>query len=416
MREVSVIGAGMVKFGKYLDTSMKVIGRDAVNSALGTAGIDKGKIEAAVVGNAMAGLVTGQECVRGQVVLREMGVGGIPIINCENACASSATAFHLAWLYVASGMYDVVLALGMEKLYHADKKKSFAAIGSAVDVELMQQMIADMNAQQAKLRAEREARGEAPKKTEGAGESRSMFMDFYAAGARAHMKRYGTTAEQFGRVAVKNHRNGSLNPHAQYQDVYSLEDIMSAPMVADPLTRLMCSPIGDGAAATVLCASSIANRYTSKPVQVLASMISSGTDHGADEPGVVTRVAKQAYEKAGVGPSDLSVIELHDASAPAELITYEELGLCKPGEGGKMIDDGVTEITGRIPVNPSGGLLAKGHPVGATGVAQICEIFWQLRGEAGKRQVANPKIGLTENGGGMVRGEAAAMSIHVLGI
>jgi acetyl-CoA acetyltransferase len=416
MRDVSVIGAGMVKFGKYLGTSMKVIGRDAVNSALGSAGIEQGKIEAAVVGNAMAGLVTGQECVRGQVVLREMGVGGIPIINCENACASSATAFHLAWLYVASGMYDVVLALGMEKLYHADKKKSFAAIGSAVDVELMQQMIADMNAQQAKLRAEREARGEAPKKTEGAGESRSMFMDFYAAGARAHMKRYGTTAEQFGRIAVKNHRNGSLNPHAQYQDVYSLEDIMNAPMVADPLTRLMCSPIGDGAAATVLCASSIASRYTSKPVKVLASVISSGTDHSADEPGVVTRVANQAYEKAGVGPKDLSVIELHDASAPAELITYEELGLCKPGEGGKLIDDGVTEIGGRIPVNPSGGLLAKGHPVGATGVAQICEIFWQLRGEADKRQVANPKIGLTENGGGMVRGEAAAMSVHVFGV
>lgn len=416
MREVSVVGAGMVKFGKYLDTSMKVIARDAVNNALSSAGVEQKAIEAAVVGNAMAGLVTGQECVRGQVVLREMGVGGIPIINCENACASSATAFHLAWLYVASGMYDVVLALGMEKLYHADKKRSFAAIGSAVDVELMQQMIADMNAQQAQLRAEREARGEKPAKAEGAGESRSMFMDFYAAGARAHMKRYGTTREQFGRIAVKNHRNGSLNPHAQYQDVYSLEDILNSPVVAEPLTRLMCSPIGDGAAATILCASSVAHRYTNKPVKVLASLLSSGSEHTAEQPGVVTRVAKQAYEKAGVGPEDLSVIELHDASAPAELMTYEELGLCKPGEGGKMIDEGVTEITGKIPVNPSGGLLAKGHPVGATGVAQICEIFWQLRGEAGKRQVSSPKVGLTENGGGMVRGEAAAMSIHVLGI
>ena len=416
MREVSVVGAGMVKFGKYLNTSMKVIARDAVNGALSSAGLDQKQLEAAVVGNAMAGLITGQECVRGQVVLREMGVGGIPIINCENACASSSTAFHLAWLYVASGLYDVVLALGMEKLYHADKRRSFAAIGSAVDVELMQQMIADMNAQQAQLKAEREARGEAPKKAEGAGESRSMFMDFYAAGARAHMKRYGTTREQFGRIAVKTHRNGSLNPHAQYQEVYSLEDILNSPVVAEPLTRLMCSPIGDGAAAAVLCASSVAHRFTNKPVKVLASLLSSGTDRSADQPGIVTRVAQQAYEKAGVGPGDLSVIELHDASAPAELMTYEELGLCKPGEGGKMIDEGVTEITGRIPVNPSGGLLAKGHPVGATGVAQICEIFWQLRGEAAKRQVSNPKVGLTENGGGMVRGEAAALSIHVLGI
>lgn len=415
MRDVSVIGAGMVKFGKYLDTSMKVLARDAVNNALASAGVEQGQIQAAVVGNAMAGLVTGQECVRGQVVLREMGIGGIPIINCENACASSATAFHMAWLYVASGMYDVVLALGMEKLYHADKRKSFAAIGSAVDVELMQQMIAEMNAAQARLKAEREARGEAPA-SGGAGESRSMFMDFYANFARAHMRRYGTTKEQFARIAVKNHRNGSLNPLAQYPEVYTLEDVLNSPVIAEPLTRLMCSPIGDGAAATILCASSIAGRYTSKPVKVLASLLSSGTDHSADEPGVVTRVARQAYEKAGVGPNDLSVIELHDASAPAELITYEELGLCKPGEGGKLIDEGVTEIGGRLPVNPSGGLLAKGHPVGATGVAQICEIFWQLRGEADKRQVANPRIGLTENGGGMVRGEAAALSIHVFGI
>jgi acetyl-CoA acetyltransferase len=416
MRDVSMIGAGMVKFGKYLDTSMKVLARDSVNAALKSAGVESRQIEAAVVGNAMAGLVTGQECVRGQVVLREMGIGGIPIINCENACASSATAFHLAWLYVASGMYDIVLALGMEKLYHADKRRSFAAIGSAVDVELMQQLIAQMNEQQDKLRAERAARGEAPKPAGGAGESRSMFMDFYAAGARTHMKRYGTTKEQFARIAVKNHRNGSLNPHAQYQEVYTLEDILNSPVVAEPLTRLMCSPIGDGAAATILCASSLASRYTNKPVKVLASVLSSGSDHGPDEPDVVTRVARKAYETAGVGPDEINVIELHDASAPAELMTYEELGLCKPGEGGKLIDQGVTEITGRIPVNTSGGLLAKGHPVGATGVAQICEIFWQLRGEAGKRQVKDPKIGLTENGGGMVRNEAAAMSVHILGI
>jgi acetyl-CoA acetyltransferase len=415
MRDVSIVGAGMVKFGKYIDTSMKVLGRDAVNNALGSAGADKKQIEAAVVGNAMAGLITGQECVRGQVVLREMGIGGIPIVNCENACASSATAFHLAWLYVASGMYDVVLALGMEKLYHVDKKKSFAAIGSAVDVELMQQIVAQMNEQQAKLKAERAARGEAEKQG-GAGESRSMFMDFYAAGARDHMQRFGTTKEQFARVAVKNHYNGSLNPHAQYQDVCTLEDVLNSPLVAEPLTRLMCSPIGDGAAATILCASSIANRFTSKPVKVLASLLSSGTDHGRDEAGVVTRVAQQAYEKAGFGPKDLSVIELHDASAPAELMTYEDLGLCNQGEGGKLIDEGATEINGRIPVNTSGGLLAKGHPVGATGVAQICEVFWQLRGEAGKRQVKEPKIGLTENGGGMVRNEAAAMSIHILGV
>jgi acetyl-CoA acyltransferase len=415
MREVAVIGAGMVRFGKYLDTSMKVLARDAVDNALKSAGVGINQIEAAVVGNAMAGLITGQECVRGQVVLREMGIGGIPIVNCENACASSATAFHLAWLYVASGMYDMVLALGMEKLYHADKKRSFAAIGSAVDVELMREMVARMNAEQEKLRAERAARGEAPT-AGGAGESRSMFMDFYAAMAREHMQKYGTTKEQYARIASKNHRNGSLNPYAQYQEPCTLEDVLNSPLVAEPLTRLMCSPIGDGAAAVVLCASSIATRFTAKPVKVLASVLSSGSDHGPEQPDVVTRAARQAYEIAGVGPKDLNVIELHDASAPAELITYEELGLCAPGEGGRLVDEGTTEIDGRIPVNPSGGLLAKGHPVGATGVAQICEIFWQLRGEAGRRQVRNPKVGLTENAGGMVRGEAAAISIHLFGV
>ncbi len=407
----------MVKFGKYLDTSMKVLAREAVKGALRSAGIEAPRVEAAVVGNAMAGLVTGQECVRGQVVLRDMGIGGIPVVNCENACASSATAFHLAWLYVASGMYDVVLALGMEKLYHADKQRSFAAIGAAVDVELMQEMIAQMNAAQAGQRAKEAGKGEASAPGNGgAGQSRSLFMDLYAETARAHMKQYGTTKEQFARVAVKNHRNGSLNPHAQYPEVYTLEEILASPMIADPLTRLMCSPIGDGAAAAVLCASSIAGRFTAKPVRVLASVLSSGADHEPEEPGLPQRVLTKAYEIAGLGPKDLDVIEVHDASAPAELIAYEEIGLCPRGEGGRLVDEGATEITGRVPVNPSGGLLAKGHPVGATGIAQISEIFWQLRGEAGKRQVKDPKVGLTDNLGGMVRGEAAAMAVHVLGI
>jgi acetyl-CoA acetyltransferase len=402
MREVAVIGAGMVRFGKYLDKGMKVLARDAVSGALASAGVGQERIQAAVVGNAMAGLITGQECVRGQVVLREMGISGIPVVNCENACASAATAFHLAWLYVASGMYDVVLALGMEKLYHSDKKRSFAAIASAVDVEAMQALKAQLQSRP------HEGAGE----QSGGGSSHSMFMDFYASFARKHMKTYGTTKEQFARVAVKNHRNGSLNPYAQYREVYTLEDILNSPLIAEPLTRLMCSPIGDGAAAVLLCPQSMAGRYTAKPVRVLASVLASGSEEGAS----VERAAHQAYETAGLGPHDCSVIELHDASSPAELVLYEELGLCRPGEGGKLVDDGTTELTGRIPVNPSGGLIARGHPVGATGVAQICEIFWQLRGEAGERQVANPKVGLTENAGGMIRNEPAAVSVHILGI
>jgi acetyl-CoA acetyltransferase len=406
MRDVAIVGAGMTRFGKFLERSMKDLAREAVQEALKSAGVEQQAIQAAVVGNAMAGLVTGQECIRGQVVLRDMGIGGIPIVNTENACASSSTAFHLAWLYVASGMYDVVLALGMEKLYHEDKTVSFKAIGSAVDVEFVQQIMAAMKASKSSSQG----------KPGEPGKSRSMFMDFYAMFARAHMEKYGTTKEQFAKIAVKNHYNGSLNPHAQYQHACSLEEVLASPVVAEPLTRLMCSPIGDGAAAVILTAADRAARYTAKPVHVRASVLVSGEDPEPDKPGITTRAARKAYEMAGIGPRDINVAEVHDASAPAELVICEELEFCKPGEGGKLIDDGVTTITGRLPVNPSGGLLSKGHPVGATGVAQISEIFWQLRGEAGKRQVANAKVGLTENGGGMVRNEAAALSVHILSL
>ncbi len=252
MREVAIVGAGMTHFGKFLDRGLKELAREAVDGALESAGMDKSALQAAVVGNAAAGLITGQEMVRAQVVLREMGIGGIPVINTENACASSSTAFHLAWLYVASGMCDVALALGMEKLYHEDKKRSFAAIGAAVDVELVQRLMAQLEASQ----KEKQASGGGI--TSGAGEARSLFMDLYAALARAHMQRYGTTKEQFAKVAVKNHYHGSLNPHAQYREVYSLEEVLNSPLVTEPLTRLMCSPIGDGAAAAIICSADMA--------------------------------------------------------------------------------------------------------------------------------------------------------------
>jgi len=412
MRQVAIIGAGMTRFGKFLDRSLKDLGREAVEEALRSAGVEKSQIEAAVVGNAAAGLITGQECIRGQVILREMSFGDIPIINTENACASSSTAFHLAWLYVASGMYEVALALGVEKLYHEEKRRSYQAIGAAVDVELVQQILARMQEEAA-------AKAKEPATTPGgagAGQSRSMFMDIYAALARNHMQKYGTTKEQFGRVAVKNHYHGSLNPHAQYRERYTLEEILDSPLVAEPLTRLMCSPIGDGAAALVVTTAEKARQYTTKPVLVRASVLGSGKDLAPDEPTAGARVARRAYEAAAIGPEDVNVVELHDATAPAEIVIYEELGLCGLGEGGRLIDSGYTELGGKVPVNTSGGLLSKGHPIGATGTAQICEIFWQLRGECGDRQVEGAKVGLTENGGGMVRGEPAALSVHILSV
>jgi acetyl-CoA acetyltransferase len=407
MRHVAVVGAGMTRFGKYLDRNLKSLTKEAVEAALSSAGMDKSVPQVAVVGNASAGLATGQECIRAQVVLRDMGVEGIPMVNTENACASSSTAFQLAWLYVASGMFDIALAVGMEKMYSEDKARVFSSFTAGTDVELAAQMIAFMKEQAEKAKTTSGSAGEP-------GKSRSVFMDIYATGARAHMQRYGTTKEQFAKIAVKNHRNGSLNPHAQYREVYTLEEILASPPVAEPLTRLMCAPIGDGASAAVLVAADKVSQYTTKPVWVRGSALASGTD--SRTPGITERVARQAYEMAGIGPEDVSVAEVHDASSPAELIIYEELGFCPAGEGGRLIDEGVTELGGKIPVNTSGGLLSKGHPVGATGVAQLYELFLQLRGEAGDRQVAGAKVGLTENGGGMVRGEAAAASVHILSL
>lgn len=396
----------MTRFGKYADRGLKELSNEAVSAALAAAGMDKKALQAAVVGNAAAGLITGQECVRGQVVLREMGIDQIPIVNTENACASSSTAFQVGWLYVASGMYDVALVLGVEKMFSEDKSRTMAAFGAAVDVEQLRELM-----QRLKPPSEQQTGAES-----GAGKSRSLFMDIYAAAARAHMAKHGTTKEQFARVAVKNHYNGSLNPHAQYRDVYSLEDILSSPLIAEPLTRLMCAPIGDGAAAAVLVSEDKARQFTTKPVWVGGSALVTGSDHRGEDGGETARAARRAFEMAGMTMKDVNVMEVHDASAPAELLIYEELGLCAEGEGGRLIDEGVTELGGKLPVNTSGGLLAKGHPIGATGVAQLYEIWLQLRGEAGNRQVAGAKVGLTENGGGMVRGEAAATCVHILAV
>lgn len=402
MREVKVLGVGMTRFGKFLEKGLKALGGEAMIEALTDAGIGQSDIQAAFVGNAMAGLMTGQECIRGQVILRSLGLGGLPVYNMENACASASTAFHTGWMAVAGGMYDVVLTLGVEKLYHEDKEKSFTALGSAVDLDVAEaferQMSADLPDESA----------------EGAGTRRSVFMDYYALEARKHMARYGTRKEDYALVAVKNHNNGSLNPKAQFQRRRTLEEVLAAPMIAAPLTRLMCSPIGDGAAVAILCSTEFARRYADrKPVTVVASVLASGAPPAGRQGGIVERAVRRAYEMAGVGPEDIDVAEVHDASASAEIFLYEELGFCKLGEGGRLIADGVTRLEGRLPVNTSGGLLAKGHPVGATGIAQVVEVVEQLRGRAGTRQVRGAKVGLTENAGGLIDDEAAACAIHI---
>jgi acetyl-CoA acetyltransferase len=399
-----VAGVGMTRFAKHPDKGLKELGREAIEKAVADAGLVLADVQAAYVGNCAAGLVTGQESVRGQVILHAMGVGKIPIVNVENACASGSTALLQACVMVTSGLHDVVLALGVEKLTHPDKMRSFAAFAGAMDIDELNEMLADL--------AKRSSGEEG-----GAGQNRSMFMDVYAMAARAHMERYGTKKEHFAMVAAKNSFHGSMNPRAQFRDAMTVEQVLTDRVIVEPLTRSMCSPIGDGAAAAVVVSARKARELgIAKPVRVVTSVMHSGWNRRDGEPDTVELCASEAYEEAGIGPRDVSVIELHDASAPAEIMSYEALGLCARGEGGRLVESGATRLGGRIPVNTSGGLLRKGHPVGATGVAQVVELTEQLQGRAGDRQVEGARIGLAQNGGGKKGNDAAAMLVTILSI
>jgi acetyl-CoA acetyltransferase len=297
---------------------------------------------------------------------------------------------------VASGQCEVVLAVGAEKLVHADKRRSFEALAAAVDLDRRDDL-------------ERYVYGE-----EGTAGSGSLFMDIYSLQAREYMQRSGATARDFAAVAVKNHAHGALNPKAQYRDEVTVEEVLSSRMISDPVTLLMCSPIGDGAAAVVLCSREVAARTRGDGVLVRATALASGRDD--DQPPAVERAAAKAYAQSGIGPEDLDVVEVHDAAAPAELQIYEELGLCPPGEGPALLAGGATALGGRVPVNPSGGLLSKGHPVGATGCAQLVELTDQLRGRAGPRQVDGARIALAENAGGFLGPDQAVASVTILSV
>ncbi|MGG1663372.1 thiolase family protein [Brevibacillus sp. NRS-1366] len=391
MQKVVVLGVGMTKFGKHSDKSLKDLGKEALTHAVQDANIELSQIEAAYVGNAGAGLITGQECIRGQVILSSAGLSGIPIINTENACASGSTAFHLAWMAVASGLYDIVLALGAEKMFHPEKNRVFSVLESSTDIEQLSSF---------------PGYGEHK-------EGQSIFMDLYAWTIKNYMTKYDIDERVLAKIAVKNSYNGSLNPYAQYQKAQSLEEVLESRIISDPLRLKMCSPISDGAAAAIICSEKAARLYTNKPVYVAASVLTSGSQK-QEEMQTVERASRKAFELANIGPKDLRVVEVHDAAASGELLMYDQLGLCSPGEGARLIESGATKIGGKIPVNPSGGLISRGHPIGATGIAQIAEITWQLRGQAGARQIPNqPKVGLTENAGGYLNGDNGATCIHI---
>lgn len=396
-----IAGVGTTRFGKHPDRSLSSLAHEAIQQALDDAGIPIDRVQAVWAGNAAAAVTTGQVCIAGQAILRGMGLGRVPVINVENACATSSTAFQQAAAMVTFGAYDVVLVFGVEKLYHPDKQRVFSVFQGCADVEhpeALEAFVLD------------EGRA-----TEGAGQTRSVFMDVYARMARDYMAATGATAQDFAAVSAKNSFHGSLNPNAQFRDVLTPQQVLDSHPIVSPLTLLMCSPIADGASAAVIMSPKAAREFgISSPVKALSSVLASGYDCKEGDEKLTTYVARQAYEFAGVGPSDLNCVELHDASSPAELIYCEALGLCAPGEGVRMLRDGDTRLGGRVPVNTSGGLVRKGHPIGATGLSQIHELTMQLRGKAGSRQVAGARIGLAENGGGFLGTDSAAIVLTIL--
>ncbi len=377
MSDVYVMGIDMIKFGRFPERTVPQLGAEAALLALDDAGLDIRQMEALYCGNLLQA-----SAMVGQRILQEIGQTGIPVVNCANACATGATAFREAWAAIRAGLYDLCLVVGVEQM---GKAGLLGGGGGSRGIP-----------------------------TEGLLGSGLMPAVFAEAGME-HARKYGTTFEQFAKVSVKNHHHSTLNPKAMYQIETPLEMVMNAEMIAYPNTKLMCSVNVDGAAAAVLASERKAREIgMGRAVKVSASVLTSDpyTDRDLVMPDVNTctrEAAKRAYEMAGVGPEDLDLVELHDCFATAEILHYENLGLCAEGEAGKLIDEGETALGGRIPVNVSGGLLSKGHPLGATGVANVYEVATHLRGEAGRRQVEGARVGLTH-----VIGLGSACGIHIL--
>jgi acetyl-CoA acyltransferase len=384
MSAVYIAGAGMTPFGKQLGRGVRSLSLAAIDEAVDDAGLDYSDITRVYFGNAAAGIVSQQEMIRGQVALRHHPLGRAQLFNIENACASGGSAFTLAFEAVAAGAVDVALAVGAEQLNHIDKSRPFNALRGSTDIEEI---------------------GEAEP---GQISANSLLMDFYAGVAQDYLDTYGANASDFALVAVKNRNNAAHNPLAHLRKPQTVEEVLHARMIVSPLTLPMCSPTTDGAAALVLVSEKVAARLSCDKVRVHASVVASGARGNP-----VTDAAYLAYETTGIGPKDFDLMELHDAAAPAELMQYHEIGLCPEGEGVGMIRAGDTDLSGRIPVNASGGLLSRGHPLAATGCAQIVELVTQLRNRAGARQVGGARLGMAVNGGGWLDG-AYALSVATI--
>lgn len=380
--EVAIIGAAMIRFGRLLDKSYEDLIAEAYLKTLETVdnGIDPKDIQAGWLGTAMGGLLMDRELITGATLSHATGLEGIPVTRCENLCASGSDSFRNAVLGIVSGFYDMAIVVGAEKM---------------CDKPAEQGMLAEANK-----------------------EGHTIFNygitapSIFALIANRHMYEYGTKKDQMAKVAVKNHENGAKNPDAALNFRISIEQVLKSPFVSWPLGLLDCCPITDGAAAIILCKKDLAKKYTDRPVYVagIANATSSKTENLTEF--VSTKLAsRNAFDMAKIKPEEVDVAEVHDCFTIAELIEYEDLGFCQKGQGGRFIDDGRSGLDGDVAVNPSGGLLCKGHPLGATGVAQISELFHQLRGEAGERQRKGAKVGLQHNIGFMHDRSVTCVSI-----
>jgi acetyl-CoA acetyltransferase len=385
----AITGVGMTPFGKHIETSLKDLAATAIEAAIAESGVDPEEIDMAFVGNAMASVVTGQVSVVGQTVLRDMGFSRFPVFNVDNACASSSSALALASQAIRAGDAKTVLVAGVEKLYAPERGRAFIALNGAADVEFVERAGIDV-------------------------EKESIFVAaIYPERFARYSEAYGLEAEDLAKISVKNRANAADNPVAQYRNPMTVEEVLESRPIVPPLTALMCAPIGDGASAAIVRAADLAETGSKAPVWLRATSIGMGASPGGES--AIAWAAERAYAKAGVAADDVDLAEVHDSISFNEMLAYEELGFCKQGEGARLIREGATAIDGSIPVNTSGGLESRGHPVAATGLAQIVELTTQLRGEAGSRQVAGARVGVAENAGGFAVDDTAAISVTIVG-
>ena len=409
MSELFIAGVGMTAFGRHLERSYKDLTRESVEQALADAGAEKSQIRQAYFGSCVVGFMQDQHMIPGQVALGSMGFEGIPIFNVEGACASATSALYLAAQAIRAGSCDIALAVGTEKMNSPDKAKMFAAFDSAWDVSCVEQNKNILLRMGGGVDLPDGSQSQKPY---------SMFMDVYAAFCRLHMKTFGTTQRQIAAVSAKNHSHSVHNRLSQYQQPYTIDEVLHAPPITYPLTLPMCAPISDGSAAAVICNKrglGSLKGTASRAVRLLGSVVRSGSSRSAEDyqNHLTALAAAEAYEQAGVSPAEVDVAEVHDATAMGEIIQAENLQLVPFGEAGPAAERGDFTVGGRVPINPSGGLESKGHPIGATGLGQVYELVTQLRGEAGARQVAGARIAVQENGGGIFGVEEATAVINI---